>query len=167
VFVTDGLDDTVSVIDGATCNRSDTAGCGHTPPSVPAGGGPAGIAVDQSDHAVYAADSGGGTASFFRFQIPRAPTRVRASIYRGQAEVLWQAPADGGLPVIYHVIPTPACPACTGLTTPPTSGAPYTTINGLTPGRSYTFAVKATDAAGTGPSSAPSNAVTPLKGAQT
>ena len=59
------------------------------------------------------------------------------------------------------MIASPACPDCSGLSTPPTSGSPYTTITGLTSGEPYTFTVQATDAAGTGPVSAPSNAVTP------
>ncbi len=73
----------------------------------------------------------------------------------------WQPPRHGGLPIIYHIIPAPACPACRGLNTPSTSGAPFTTITGLTPGTTYTFKVKATDAAGTGRASAPSQPVTP------
>jgi YVTN family beta-propeller protein len=161
VYVTDYLDDAVSIIDGATCNATHTGGCDQTPPTVPAGASPVGLAVDQHNHNLYVADNGNGPVSFFRFQTPGTPTRVRASTYRGQAEVVWQPPADGGLPIIYHLIPTPACPACTGLTTPSTSGAPYTTINGLTPRQSYTFKVQATNAAGPGPTSAPSNAITP------
>ena len=62
---------------------------------------------------------------------------------------------------VYQVIPTPPCPACRGLTTPSTSGLPFTTITGLTAGQRYTFIIEATDAAGTGPTSAPSNPVTP------
>jgi hypothetical protein len=59
------------------------------------------------------------------------------------------------------VTSSPACPACTGLTTPSTSGVPATVVTGLTRGQAYTFTVRATDAAGTGPASAPSNAITP------
>ena len=159
VYVTDYFDDAVSIIDGATCNAGDVAGCDQIPPMVPAGPSPTGVAVDQHNHDVYVTDNGGGPVSFFRFQTPAAPTRVTAGIHNGQAEVVWQAPPDGGLPVIYHVTPTPACPRCRGLTTPSTSGAPYTTISGLAPGQAYTFKVTATDAAGTGPVSTPSNAI--------
>jgi DNA-binding beta-propeller fold protein YncE len=45
---------TVSVIDGATCNSLDTAGCGQTPATAPAGFGADGIAVDQWTNHVYA-----------------------------------------------------------------------------------------------------------------
>ena len=84
-----------------------------------------------------------------------------ATAHNGKAELRWRPPYDGGLPITYHIIPTPACPACQGLTTPSTSGQPFTTITGLTPGQKYTFRVKATDAAGTGPASAPSNPIRP------
>jgi DNA-binding beta-propeller fold protein YncE len=161
IYVTNYLDDTVSVINGATCNGNIASGCDQTPPTVPAGGNPAGLVLDQAGHTVYVADNGLGPVSFFSFQIPGRPAGVIASTRQGQALLAWQPPPHGGLPVIYQVIPSPACPACHGLKTPPTSGEPFTTISGLTPGLTYTFEIKATDAAGTGPASAPSNPITP------
>jgi YVTN family beta-propeller protein len=161
VYVTNYLDDTVSVINSATCNGTITSGCGRTPPTIPAGANPAGLAVNLADHTVYAADNTAGAASFLRFQPPRRPTGVMATTDYGKAELRWQPPYDGRLPIIYHIIPSPACPACRGLTTPSTSGQPFTTITGLTPGQNYTFKVKATNAAGTGPASPPSNPITP------
>jgi hypothetical protein len=65
------------------------------------------------------------------------------------------------MPIIYHVVALPACPSCTGLTTPSTSGQPATTISGLATGTTYTFKVRAVDAVGAGPTSAPSNPVRP------
>ena len=53
----------------------------------------------------------------------------------------------------------PRRPPTTVTGTPTTS----TTITGLTPGTSYTFTVQASNSAGTGPASAPSNAVTPTR----
>jgi YVTN family beta-propeller protein len=161
VYVSDANDDTVSIIDGATCNGTVISGCDESPPAVPAGGRPTGLAVDLADHTVFIADADGGTASFFKFQKPGRPTAVTATAGRGQVSLAWQAPYDGGLPIIYHVVPSPSCPACTGLTTPSTSGIPTTSISGLTSGQTYTFTVIATDAAGTGPTSTPSNPVTP------
>jgi Fibronectin type III domain len=98
---------------------------------------------------------------FFDFAIPGRPTRVSAGTTRGRVRVVWEPPADGGLPITFHVTPAPSCPTCHGLTTPSSSGVPATTITGLTPGQTYTFKVTATDAAGTGPSSTPSNPITP------
>jgi len=48
------LPGTVSVINGATCNGSDHAGCGHTPATAPAGFGANQITVDQLTNQVYA-----------------------------------------------------------------------------------------------------------------
>ena len=161
IYVSDDLDDTVSVINGDTCNGTHTSGCKRMPPTVPAGGNPTGLAVDPASHTVYAADSANGPVSFFRFQPPGRPAHVTATTAHGQVKVTWHVPPDGRLPIIYHVIPVPACPACRGLTTPSTSGIPATTITGLTPGTTYTFKVKATSAAGTGRASAASNPVRP------
>ena len=58
VYVADwgnGTGTTVSVINGATCNGQDTAGCGQVPASVTIGAGPAGVIVDQSTDTVYVA----------------------------------------------------------------------------------------------------------------
>jgi DNA-binding beta-propeller fold protein YncE len=43
---------TVSVINGATCNATTTTGCGHTPPTVTVGFGPANIAFDPANRIV-------------------------------------------------------------------------------------------------------------------
>jgi YVTN family beta-propeller protein len=161
IYVTNNLDDTVSVINGATCNGTVTTGCNQNPPTIPAGGNPAGLVLNPGNHTVYVADNGFGPVSFFRFQAPGRPTRVTATTRHGQVFLAWRPPYHGGLPIIYHITPTPACPSCTGLTTPSTSGQPFTAISGLTPGQKYTFKVRTTDAAGTGPASAPSNPVRP------
>jgi Fibronectin type III domain/NHL repeat len=150
----------VSIINGANCNATNPTGCAKTWPTVPAGPSPTGIAVDQNTDDVYVTDNGGGPVSFFRFQTPATPTAVSARPHRHAVKVRWRAASDGGLPIVYRVLPTPACPACRGLTTPTTSGLPETTITGLTPGRTYTFKVQATDAAGTGPASRPSHPIT-------
>lgn len=51
---------TVSVIDGATCNAAVTSGCAHTPPAITVGGGPNGVTVDQATDTVYVANDGPG-----------------------------------------------------------------------------------------------------------
>ena len=161
VYVTNGHDDTVSVIDGSTCNGTTHTSCGQPQPTVPAGAGPSTIAVDPRSHDAYVLDNDGATASFIRFIAPEQPTGVSATLRHGTASLHWQRTYDGGLPIIYQVIPSPACRTCAGLTTPATSGIPATVITGLAHGTTYTFRVVARDAAGSGPPSAPSNAITP------
>jgi len=46
VFVANEGDATASVIDGATCNATITAGCGGTLAIIPVGGGPGGPALN-------------------------------------------------------------------------------------------------------------------------
>ena len=41
---------TVSVINGATCNGTDTSGCGQTPATTAAGFGAIGVAIDPATH---------------------------------------------------------------------------------------------------------------------
>src|SRR5437868_5343271 len=91
--------------------------------------------------------------------VPGAPTAVTASPGNGQATVNWTIPAsDGGSPILnYTVTSTPG--GFTGTASGPT--ATSATVSGLTNGTSYTFTVHATNGIGTGPESAPSNAVTP------
>jgi hypothetical protein len=93
---------------------------------------------------------------------PAAPTGVTATAGNATASVSWTAPANGGSAITGYTI-TPyigstAQPATTINGTPPGTS---TTITGLTNGTAYTFKVKATNAIGTGPDSAASNAVTP------
>jgi YVTN family beta-propeller protein len=58
-YVTNAGDNTVSVIDGATCNAANTTGCATAPQTItlgPAFTTPAGVAVDQATDTVYVAD---------------------------------------------------------------------------------------------------------------
>ena len=45
------------MIDGATCNGSDTTGCGQTPLTVPAGFGVSEMAIDPATHMIYATNT--------------------------------------------------------------------------------------------------------------
>lgn len=58
-----GNGDTVSVIDGATCNRTDTNGCDVAPHTVTVGSGAFWVAVDQTNDTVYAANFNDGSVS--------------------------------------------------------------------------------------------------------
>ena len=58
-----GNGDTVSVINGATCNGQDGSGCGQVPRSIKVGSGAWWVAVDQANDTVYAANNNDGTVS--------------------------------------------------------------------------------------------------------
>ncbi|WP_406832193.1 DUF4082 domain-containing protein [Pedococcus sp. KACC 23699] len=93
---------------------------------------------------------------------PAAPTGVTATAADKAASVSWTAPSDGGSEITdYTVTPYVGTVAQTPVTV--TGNPPVTTasVTGLTNGTAYTFTVTATNAVGTGPQSAPSNAVTP------
>jgi predicted RNA-binding protein with TRAM domain len=89
---------------------------------------------------------------------PGAPTGVTATAGNAQASVSWVAPASTGGAAItgYTVTSTPGGKTCT------TTSALSCTVSALTNGTAYTFTVTATNSAGDGPASAPSNSVTPL-----
>jgi IPT/TIG domain/Fibronectin type III domain len=108
-------------------------------------------AVTTADHFTYIAT------------IPTAPLNVQAVAENASGIVYWQAPAsDGGATITTYTV-TPyigavAQPATTLNGSPPPTS---TNVMGLTNGTTYTFKVSATNSAGQGPDSAPSNAVTP------
>jgi DNA-binding beta-propeller fold protein YncE len=54
---------TVTVIDGNTCDANDHTGCGADAPTVTAGSGVSAVAVDQANSSVYAANYNDGTVS--------------------------------------------------------------------------------------------------------
>jgi hypothetical protein len=90
---------------------------------------------------------------------PSAPSNVTAVAGNTAATVSWSAPGDGGSPITsYTVTPYAGTVAQTPVTV---SGATSTQVTGLTNGTAYTFTVTATNAVGTSPPSAASNAVTP------
>ena len=99
-----------------------------------------------------------GTASFTTVAVaPQAPTIGTATAGNTQASVTFTAPASNGGSVVtqYTATSSPGNITATGTSSP-------IVVAGLTNGTSYTFTVTATNAIGTGPASAPSNAVTPI-----
>ncbi|MDT0213272.1 DUF4082 domain-containing protein [Rothia sp. ARF10] len=94
---------------------------------------------------------------------PAAPTGVNATAGDASAVVRWTAPSNGGSPITgYTVTPYVGTVAQTPVTVVGSPPATSTTVTGLTNGTAYTFRVAATNAVGTGPSSAESAPVTPL-----
>jgi Domain of unknown function (DUF4082)/Fibronectin type III domain/Bacterial Ig domain len=92
---------------------------------------------------------------------PGAPTGATASAKNSGAQVNWTAPSnDGGSPLTGYRI-TPYIGASAQAATTVSASATTAAIGGLANGTAYTFRVAAINAAGTGPDSAPSNAVTP------
>ncbi|MBO2605581.1 fibronectin type III domain-containing protein [Shewanella algae] len=88
--------------------------------------------------------------------VPGAPTSVNAVASDASATVSFSAPASTGGAAIssYTVTSSPG-----GLTTSG-AGSPLT-VSGLSNGTDYSFIVSASNTAGTGPTSSPSNTVTP------
>ncbi len=60
VYVANGGDNTVSVIDAGHCNAMSQSGCGSTPASVAVGGGPRRVGIDSSTNTIYVSNFGGG-----------------------------------------------------------------------------------------------------------
>ena len=88
--------------------------------------------------------------------VPGAPTGVSATPGNAQALVSFTPPSDNGGSQVtgYVVTSSPGSFTAAGANSP-------VVIGGLTNGITYTFTVKATNAAGNGSPSGPSNAVTP------
>ena len=63
VYVSNFDDGTLSVINGATCNRNTTTGCSQTPPTTTVGNAPQQIAVDEVTNTIYNVNQGDGTVS--------------------------------------------------------------------------------------------------------
>lgn len=98
----------------------------------------------------------GGTGA----ALPGAPTNVTAAAGRRSATVQWTPPtSDGGCAITaYTATSSPG-----GKTATVSGTATTATVTGLTNGVTYTFTVTATNCVGTGPSSVPSNPVTPTQ----
>lgn len=65
VYVANFGANTVSVINGATCNGSIASGCVQRPPTVSVGDGPEGIAIDDRNHLAFVTDSLANNVSVF------------------------------------------------------------------------------------------------------
>jgi DNA-binding beta-propeller fold protein YncE len=63
IYVSNAGDNTLSVIDGSTCNGSNTSGCSQPQPTTTVGGVPQQIAVDEINNTIYVANQAAGTVS--------------------------------------------------------------------------------------------------------
>ncbi len=92
-----------------------------------------------------------------RATVPTAPRTVKAVAGNASAAVSWSAPAGNGGSAItgYRVTASPGGKTCTSVR------ATACTVAGLANGTAYTFTVRASNIAGSGPVSARSAAVTP------
>lgn len=96
------------------------------------------------------------------YTVPEAPLNVTATAGNGQATVSFDAPFDGGNTITEYIITTsPGGITTTGSAIATSVSAISITVDGLTNGVAYSFTVKAVNAAGEGPESSISNAVTP------
>jgi len=93
---------------------------------------------------------------------PAAPSNVKATAGKRSAVVSWTKGSDGGSPLTAQTVHVYAGASKVGILTVSVD-ATSVTISGLTAGVSYSFAVSATNAVGTGPESARSAAVVPRR----
>jgi YVTN family beta-propeller protein len=63
IYVSNRGDGTLSVINGATCNRSNTSSCSQAQPTTVVGNTPQQIAVDESTNRIYVENQSDGTVS--------------------------------------------------------------------------------------------------------
>ena len=65
LYVANFTDNTLSMIDEATCNATVASGCGKRPPLVGVGSGPSGIALAAATHTIYVSNANDNTVSAF------------------------------------------------------------------------------------------------------
>jgi len=120
------------------------------------------INADQAGNSSYAPASRVTQSFSVNPVVPGAPVITSARAGNTAATVGFSAPAsNGGASIAFYTVT-----ANPGGATAVASASPIT-VTGLTNGVSYTFTVTATNSAGTGSASSPSNAVIPVVGAPT
>jgi len=115
-----------------------------------------------TDNLMYTTSAGSENWDFKVGTVPGAPTIGTATAGNASATVAFTPPTDnGGTPITNDTVTaTDLTNSANGGQTATGSSSPIT-VNGLTNGDTYTFAVTATNSTGTGAASAASNAVVP------
>lgn len=98
---------------------------------------------------------GGGTTEPDPAALPGAPTGVQASVGDGQTNVTWAAPASTGTSPLVRYLVTAIDSAGTVFRATATPSTLQATVTDLLNGQPYTVRVRAVNASGAGPSSAP------------
>jgi hypothetical protein len=100
-------------------------------------------------------DGGDGGTAPDPAALPGAPTDVQATAEDGRTTVRWQAPASNGTSPLVRYLVTAVDPAGTVFRTTATPDAVQAVVTDLLNGERHTVRVRAVNASGTGPSSAP------------
>lgn len=134
-----------------TCGVADDGPALSTPLNQPFG-------IAWSGDSLYLAEIGSARIRRVQPGVPAAPVITSAVGGETQVTVGFSAPDDDGSPITgYTVTSSPAG----GVDTQAGSTSLSHVVTGLTGGQAYTFTVRATNAAGEGPASDPSDPVTP------
>jgi len=104
VYVTNVGDNTVSVIDGATCNAEVTSGCDRRPATVPVGSGPGGLFADSANHTVYVANFNKNTISMINSSICNSSDLAGCSSQRPPTVHVGQGPGDVDVNEVTHTV---------------------------------------------------------------
>jgi Domain of unknown function DUF11/Fibronectin type III domain len=155
------------VLGTLTCTRSDSLSSGASFPAITltvgvAGNAPANVTNTATLSIAGDTNSANNIANDDTtiVGVPAAPTAVTATAGNTLATVSFTPPASNGGSAITGYVVT-SIPGG-GVDVNAGSIATTHTVTGLTNGVSYTFTVKAVNAIGAGPSSSPSNSVTPF-----
>jgi YVTN family beta-propeller protein len=95
VYVANADSGSVSLIDGATCNGTDTSGCGQTPPAVLTGTGDSYLGLEASRHTLFSLNADHGTMSEIDVNACNAQHPSGCPIEARNAQVPFDPPAGG------------------------------------------------------------------------
>jgi DNA-binding beta-propeller fold protein YncE len=103
LFVANNHDDTLSAIDGSTCNAVEQSSCTKRPPTSQVGNGPQALASDPSTGTVYAANFSAGTISVVNPGSCNA-TVTRSCRDEAQISSVGSAPSGVAIDIATHTV---------------------------------------------------------------